>query len=141
MTDILAVTDKVRFKHTKQRLEPPQIKHIQVKQFVHQHKLRYSVICKKYILVNNDFIIRNNIIKKWYYQDKVKLVQHNFPANNSAGNCKKPAQRLRLSTFAIASFYGICLLLLLRKVLMFFLYFHDYCLCKFFLCIRTVELN
>ena len=64
VADILAVTDKVRFKHTKQRLEPPQIKHIQVKQFVHQHKLRYSVICKKYILVNNDFIIRNNIIKK-----------------------------------------------------------------------------
>ena len=64
VTDILAVTDEVRFKHTKQIFEPPQIKHIPVKQFEHQHKLRYSVICKECLWVNIDFIIRNNIIKK-----------------------------------------------------------------------------
>ena len=43
----------------------------------------------------------NNIIKKLYYQDKVKLVQHNYPTNNSIGNFKEPQQKLRLSTFAI----------------------------------------
>ena len=116
MTDILAVTDKVRFKHTKQRFEPPQIKHIQVKQLEHQHELRYSVIYNEYLWVNIDFIFRNNIFKKWYYQGKVKLVQHNYPANSSVVNFNEPTKKLRLSKFVIASFYSICFLFLSRKV-------------------------
>ena len=142
VTDILAVTDQVRFKHTKQRFEPPQIKHIQLKQFEHQHKLRCSVIYNEYLRVNTDFIIRNNIIKKCYYQDKVILVQHNYPTNSSIGNFKEPAKKLRLSKFVLASFYGTCLLFLSRKVTdQFFYSVHDYCLCKFFLYICRDELK
>ena len=43
----------------------------------------------------------NNVIKKWYYQDKVKMVQRNYPTDSSIGNFKEPQQKLRLSTFAI----------------------------------------
>ena len=43
----------------------------------------------------------NNIIKGLYYQDKVKLVQHNYPTNRNIGNFKEPHRKLRLSTFAI----------------------------------------
>ena len=66
MIHILAETDKVRFKHAKQRFEPPQIKHAQVKQLEPQHKLRYSVIYNEYPWLSIDFV-RNNIIKKWYH--------------------------------------------------------------------------
>ena len=45
-------------------------------------------------------------------------------------NLKEHAQKLRLSTFVKASFFGTCLLFLLRKVtalsLMFFYVVHDY---------------
>ena len=43
----------------------------------------------------------NNVIKKWYYQDKVKMVQRNYPTDSSIGNFKESQQKLRLSTFAI----------------------------------------
>ena len=112
----LAATDKVQFKHTKKRFEPPQIKHIQVKQFEHQHKLRYSVIYNEYLWVNIDFTIKNNIIKKWYHQDKDKFVPHNYPTNSRVDNFKEPAKKLRLSKFVIASFYSTCLLFFSRKV-------------------------
>ena len=49
VTDILAVTNKMWLKHTKRRFEPPQIKHLQVKQFEYQHQLRYSVIYSEYL--------------------------------------------------------------------------------------------
>ena len=74
---------------------------MQLKQFAQQCKLRYSIIYNEYLWVNLDFVNMNNIIKKLYYQDKVKLVQHNYPTNNSIGNFKEPQQKLRLSTFAI----------------------------------------
>ena len=51
---------------------------MQVKQFEQQRKLRHGVIYNEYLWVNIDFVNMNNIIKKWYYQDKVKLVQHNY---------------------------------------------------------------
>ena len=85
MAHILTVTDKVRFKHANQRFEAPQIKHIQVKQFEHQHKLRYRVIYNEYLWVGIDFV-RNNTIKKWYYQGKPKLFQQNYATNSSIGN-------------------------------------------------------
>ena len=76
--------------HTKQHFEPPQIKQMQVKQFEQQRKLRYSVIYNRYFWVKIDFVNMNNIIKKWFYPDKVKLVQHSYPTNNSIGNFKEP---------------------------------------------------
>ena len=91
----------MRFVHTKQDFESPQIKYLQVKQFEQQRKLRYSVIYSEYLRVNIDFVKMNNIIKKGYYQDKVKFVHHNYPANSSIGNFKEPQRKLRLSTFAI----------------------------------------
>ena len=74
---------------------------MQVKQFEQQRKLKYSVIYNEYLWVNIDFVNMNNIIKKWYYQDKVKLVQHNYTTDSSIGNFKEPQQKLRLSTFAV----------------------------------------
>ena len=49
LTDILTLTDKVRFIHTKQHFEPPQIKQMQVEQFEQQRNLRYSVIYNEYL--------------------------------------------------------------------------------------------
>ena len=43
---------------------------MQVEQFVQQRNLRYSVIYNEYLWVDIDFVDMNNIIKKWYYQDK-----------------------------------------------------------------------
>ena len=63
---------------------------MQVKQFEQQRKLRHGVIYNEYLWVNIDFVNMNNIIKKWYYQDKVKLVQHNYSTNSSIGNFKEP---------------------------------------------------
>ena len=58
------------------------------------------------------------------------MVQHNYTTNSSVENFKEHAQKLRLSTFVKASFFGTCLLFLLRKVtalsLMFFYVVHDY---------------